>query len=222
MINYSDQMNLFELVANKLNVSIECWAFGGTAMMFYGYKDDTKDIDLLFEKETQRKAFITAIEKLGFAKTSPINIYIPEKLRDKGKPLMFQRGDFRFDLFSQEIFQTKLSQKMKEDKFAVHEFKGKCTLKVNVLRKEHIVQLKAITERDRDFEDILSIIKKDKRFDWQYLIDDVIWQSKHGDSWAALDVEKMMKELKKYVIIEQKYFDQLYKGRRLYKEHKNI
>ena len=215
MITYNDQMDFFRIISNNLDDDIECWAFGGTAMMFYGYKDDTKDIDLLFENEKSRKIFIEAIKKLGFEETSPIKIYIPEKLRDEGKPLMFKRDEFRLDLFEKEIFRTKLSPRMEEDKFAAHEFRGKNNLKVNVLRKEHIVQLKAITERDRDFEDILAILKKDRHFDWQYLIDETIWQHQNGDSWALLDVEKTIRELKKYILIEEKYLKQIYEAKRI-------
>lgn len=210
MITYQDQMDFFKIVSNNIGKDIACYAFGGTAMMFYGYKDDTKDIDLLFEKEEDRKLFIIAIEKLGFEETSPIKIYIPEKLSDEGKPLMFKRDEFRLDLFACKIFRTKLSGRMREDKFAVHELRGKKNIAVNVLRTEHIVYLKAITERDRDFEDILTIVKKTRDFDWQYLVDETVWQHRHGDSWALLDMEKMMKELKKYVLIPEKYFRQIY------------
>ena len=85
MINYDDQMELFRLISKNIAGDIECWAFGGNAMMFYGYKDETKDIDLLFDREADRAAFINAIEKLGFVEGSLRNIYIPEKLRDKYK-----------------------------------------------------------------------------------------------------------------------------------------
>ena len=210
MITANDQLDLFRLISNQISKDISCYAFGGTAMMFYGYKDETKDIDLLFEKEDDREEFIKAIEKLGFEKSDLIRIYIPEKLRDKNKPLMFTRDEARFDLFVNKIFRTIISPRMKEDLYAVHEFKNKNTLTVKVLRKEHIVFLKAITERDKDFEDILTLIRKEKRFDWQYLVEEAIWQHKHGDSWALLDTEKMMKDLKKYVFIEEKYFKQMY------------
>ena len=180
-------------------------------MMFYGYKDETKDVDLLFEDEKQRSNFIKAIKRLGYEVTSPFKIYIPEKLRDKSRPLMFKRENSRFDLFVKKIFRTQLSPKMKEDLYAVHEFKGKHNLKINVLTKEYIVLLKAITERDKDFEDILTIISKEKNFDWQYVVDEAVWQHKHGDSWILIDLDKVMRELKKDVFIEQKYFRQIYK-----------
>ena len=93
-----------------------------------------------------------------------------------------------------------------------NEFKGKKTLIVKVLRKEHIVQLKSITERDKDFEDIINIASKEKDFDWDYLINEVLWQHKNGDSWALLDMEKTLKALKEYVFIEEKFIRKLYKN----------
>ena len=203
-------MDLFKLISGSISRDVECWAFGGNAMMFYGYKDDTKDVDLLFAKEEDRSEFIKVIEELGFSETSPRNIYVPEKLRDKHKPLMYSRFLARFDLFVSKIFRTVLSPKMKEEVYAVHDFTQKRKLRVNVMRKEFIVLLKSVTERDKDFEDILNMVKKEKNFDWQLLIDEVIWQHQHGDSFVLFDVEKMLLELKKYVFIEQKYFRMLY------------
>ena len=214
MISYEDQMSIFELISKAISKNIECYAFGGTAMMFYGYKDETKDIDLLFEDESSRNEFIKAIKALGFDETTLVNVYIPEKLRDKNAPRMFKREDNRFDIFLKKIFKTVISPRMKEDLYAVHDFKGNHNLQVNVLRKEFIVLLKAVTERDRDFEDILTIIRKEKTFDWQYLIDEVLWQYRHGDSWILLDAEKMIRELKKYVFIEEKYLKQIYAAKK--------
>ena len=210
MITYEDQMSIFGLISKEISKNIECYAFGGTAMMFYGYKDETKDIDLLFEDEASGNEFVKVIKNLGFNEITLVNIYIPEKLRKKNVPRMFKREDSRFDIFFKKIFQTTISLRMKEDLYAVHDFKGKNSLRVNVLRKEFIVLLKAVTERDRDFEDILTIVKREKNFDWQYLIVEVLWQYKHGDSWVLLDAEKMIRELKKYVFVEEKYLKQLY------------
>jgi len=147
MITHDDQVKLFEIISKNLSQDIECYAFGGTAMMFYGYKDETKDVDLFFNEISERKEFIKGIEKLSFQETSPITVYIPEKLRDPHRPLMFKNEDTRFDLFSKKIFKTVISPTMKEDLFAIHEFRGSHTLKVKVFRSEHIVLLKAVTER---------------------------------------------------------------------------
>ena len=210
MITQQDQLALFTLLGKEFKQNITCYAFGGTAMMFYGYKDETKDIDLLFENEEERKEFIRVLTLFGYTERSAIKIYIPEKLRDPHRPLMYQKDDIRFDLFSKKIFKTLLSIQMQEDLFAVHEFKGKYTLQLKVLRKEHLVLLKAVTDRATDFDDIKKIISLEKNFDWQYFLDEVAWQFNHGNTWALLDVEKMMQELKKYTFIQEKYFKQLY------------
>jgi len=209
MITHEDQLNLFKLISNEIGKDIECYAFGGTAMMFYGYKDETKDVDLFFEDVSSREEFIKAIKKLGLVETSPIKIYIPEKLRDKNRPLMFKRDDWRFDLFAGKIFHTVISPSMKEDTYAIQEFKGNKMLRIKVMRKEHIVQLKSVTERQNDFDDIRNIVEKDKNFDWQYLINETLWQHNNGDSWALIDVGKMLTELKKYVFIEEKFLKKL-------------
>jgi len=211
MVTYDDQIDLFRLISKNLKRDVECYAFGGTAMLFYGYKDDTKDIDLVFENKDEIDEFIDVVKNLGFEWTTPTGIYIPEKLKDKNKPLMFKRGEIRFDLFSKKIFRTNISEKMKEDLFAIHEFREKYVLKIKVLRKEHLVLLKSITERQNDFDDIKNILLKEKNFDWQYLIDEAIWQHENGDDWILLDIEKTMQQLKKDFFIEEKFFEQLYK-----------
>lgn len=209
MINHKDQTDLFKLIGKQIIRDIECYAFGGTAMMFYGYKEETNDIDILFKTEDERDEFLKVIKNLGFVENNPVKNYVPEKLKDMHKPLMFVREDYGIDIFVKKIFKTIISPKMKEDIFAVHEFKDKFTFRIKVLRTEHIVMLKGITERDKDFADILTIVKKDKDFNWQYLIDEVIWQYNNGDDWILFDTEKTLKELKEYIYLENKYLKQL-------------
>ena len=212
MLNITDQENLFKFIADKLTEDVECYAFGGTAMMYYGYKDETKDVDIIFETEKQRDTFINALKLLNFSNFDPVRIYIANKLKDKYKPLMFRRDTYRFDLFVKKIFKTLLSKRMKEDIFATHEYKGKkATFTVKVFRKEIIIMLKAVTDRKNDFIDIKTITTKEKHFNWDYFCDEVLWQADNGDTWILLDTEKMLQELKKYVFIEQKYFDKLYR-----------
>ena len=109
-----------------------------------------------------------------------------------------------------KVFRTQISPKIREDLFAVHEFRGKGNLKVKVLQKEHIVLLKAVTERDKDVEDMKRILELEKNFNWQYLIDEAVWQHSQGDSWVLPDLEKAMRELGRYVFIGEKYLKQIY------------
>jgi len=211
MITHEGQLRLFQTLSNHLKKDVTCYAFGGTAMLFMGLKDETKDIDLLFLKPKERESFIDNLLLEDFEETTLVNIFIQEKLRRKDRPRMFQREDFRFDLFVKKIFETIISPGMDENLYAVQEFRGKKTLKLKVLQSEIIVMLKSVTERKRDFADIVNIIRKDKDFNWQYLIDEVKWQHEHGNSWVVLDIEKTMKALDGYNFIDDKYFKQLYK-----------
>ena len=161
MIDVQTQNDLFKLISSQIKEDITAYAFGGTAMMYYGYKNVTKDIDIIFEKEEDREGFIEAIKRLGYEKRSLKGVYSEEKQADKGKPVMYTRGDERFDLFVKKIFGTTLTEDMKKRLFARHDFAQKeNTLIINVLSKEDLILLKAITEREKDFEDILTIIEK--------------------------------------------------------------
>ncbi len=55
-INVKEQEELFNLIGRTLKKKIECYAVGGTAMMFLGIKETTKDIDLVLKKKKIMKS----------------------------------------------------------------------------------------------------------------------------------------------------------------------
>ncbi len=211
MISLEDQNSLFKLISNYLKKDIVCWAFGGTAMMFYGYKDSTKDIDLVFDSAEDRNVFIEAIEELGYTKRALFDVYNGEKSRHKNAPVMYSRGDERFDLFLKNIFQTVLSLGMKKRFFARHDFTEKKSLVIYAVSKEDIILLKAVTEREKDFEDILKICATDKNISWGVITDEAVSQYEKGNEFVLLDLEQAMVRLKKYIFIKQEYFSKLYR-----------
>lgn len=210
MISKEDQDTLLQLVSKYLKKDIVCYAFGGNAMMYYGYKNATKDIDIIFETEEERTVFINAIMQLGYKQMSMTGIYIEGLCKEKHKPLMFTRGDERFDLFVGKIFQTQLSKTIKQRAVARHDYVNSKSLLVYVLSKEDIVFLKSITQREKDFDDIRTIIEKESQFSWDVVIDEALFQSQQGDGWAILDLEETMNRLKEIVFIKKEYFDKLY------------
>ncbi|MBN2368304.1 nucleotidyltransferase [Candidatus Woesearchaeota archaeon] len=212
MINTQDQEELFKLIAEYLSADIRCLAIGGTAMMFSGYKNATKDIDLVFESEKARLTFIKAIEQLGYKEKSLIEAYDDKRRRHKGKPTMFSRGDERFDLFVKNVFGFELD--VKNTAFTQrHDFIGKRELIIKVLPKEYLLLLKAITGREKDEEDMETIISIGKDIDWQLIVDEAIKQkSKNG--WLLLDLEETMQRLRKKAFIKKQYFDAIYKAQK--------
>ncbi len=212
MINIEDMNSLFRLISRNLKKDITCYAFGGNAMMYCGYKTTTKDIDIIFEDKESLDEFIRSLKLLGYTKMSLMKIYIPELTKEKDKPVMFSKGDERFDLFLKQVFQTKLSPAMKDRLHARFDYMEKDnTLTVNVLGKHDIILMKSITQRERDFDDVRTIAEKDD-IDWKVIVDEAIWQAKHGDKWVILDLEETLQRLKEHVLIKKEHFSRLHKA----------
>jgi hypothetical protein len=187
MINTQDQEELFRLIADYLEEDIKCVAIGGTAMMFQGYKTTTKDIDLVFQNQN--------------------------RIKNNNKPLLYSRGDERFDLFLKDVFGFEIEF----DKFVQrHDFIGKKELIVFTLSKEYLILLKAITNREKDYEDIETIVKIEKNMDWNIIIDAAIPKRKQI-VWILHDLEETMQKLKKIVFIKKENFDKIYAAEEKYK-----
>lgn len=210
MINTEDQEELLKLVADYLEKDIKCIAIGGTAMMFKGYKNTTKDIDLVFQTEEERNIFIKAIKQLGYNEIGLANIYDEKRKEFTNKPKMFTRGDERFDLFVEEVFGFKLNfeQEVVTERI---DFLAKKELTIHLLNKEILVLLKSITHREKDFEDIETILSIEKNLDWKLLISEAIKQ-KHHNEWILIDLEKNMQQLKKKFFIKKKFFNLIYEN----------
>jgi predicted nucleotidyltransferase len=206
MINVEDQEALFKLIAEYIEQDIECVAIGGTAMMFAGYKTVTKDIDIVFNKEKDRKIFVKAIEELGYTERSIKGVYDKKRTEHKGKPKMFSRGEERFDLFVEDVFGVKINHDITER----NDFIGKKTLIIKILPKEDLILLKAVTNREKDMEDIESIFEKEKNIDWNRIVDYAISQ-KNNNPWILYDLEEKMQILKKKTFIKKEFFEKIYK-----------
>ena len=148
MINTEDQESLFRLIADYLDKDIACVAIGGTAMIFHGYKNTTKDIDLVFRNNNERDIFIKAIERLGYSKKSLKTIYDEKRMHDKNKPLIYSRGEERFDLFAKNVFGLKINF---DRIIQRHDYIGKKEFTIFTLSKEHLILLKSATNREKDY-----------------------------------------------------------------------
>ena len=210
MINTQDQQQLLKLIADYLEQDLTCIAIGGTAMMFKGYKNATKDIDLVFKTEKDRKTFIKAIEHLGYKQIALANIYDEKRKTHTSKPLMYSRGDERFDLFVKDVFGFELSfaQVAMTEKIDVI---GKYEMSIQLPSLEILVLLKAITGREKDYEDIETILQIEKDINWKELIMQAIEQKK-GNEWILIDIEEIMQKLKKKFFIKQEHFENIYKA----------
>jgi hypothetical protein len=170
VIGLDEQIEMFKLVGSKLKRKAECMAVGGSAMLFYNLKSATKDVDLIFASDAEKKGFVKILLGLGFAKKA---------FREKSErhlPLVLERGEARFDIFSGGLFHFRLSPGMKERVREKHEFGN---LTVGVVSPEDIILLKSATDREGDRVDAKGIIEK-LAIDWDTVIKEALWQSENG------------------------------------------
>lgn len=210
MINIKDQEELFRLIADFLEKDITTIAIGGTAMMFSGYKTATKDIDLVFKNSKDRNTFIVAIEQLGYKQKSLVQVYDEKRAKFGNRPVIYSRGEERFDLFVKNVFGFPLEFDQKKI-IQRHDFVGKKEIIIYVLPKEYLILLKVLTERERDYEDIETIVKIEKNIDWDFIVDEAINYRKKIP-WILIDLEEKLQRLKKIAFIKEKYFKKIYEA----------
>jgi len=62
---------LFEQIGKSLSMPIKVLVIGGAAMMEYGLKDSTKDIDVVCESDRDRQEILRCARHLGYELTEP-------------------------------------------------------------------------------------------------------------------------------------------------------
>jgi hypothetical protein len=190
MITIKEQEILFLDISRKLKKKITCYAIGGTAMMFLGLKFNTKDIDLVFKNEEERKIFIKSLEELEFKKLDSIILY-GKKLN---QPELMQRGDERIDLFTTEIISFIFSENSEKRAGKIHQFGENLIIKIaNV---HDIVLMKHATDRVKDIKDIEAILNQGD-INWTLILEETKNQIKLGKERAALDLGLFLEKLEK-------------------------
>ena len=168
MIDIKQQNELFGLIGEKIKRKIECYVIGGSAMMYYGMKDATKDIDLVFENEKDMGELVHLLKDLGYKEKDTKILY----LKKKNTPILLER-ETRFDIFLDKIISTVLSDTMKERTRAVYEYNN---LIIKVISPEDLIITKCATERAGDRKDALEIMKK-TNINWDIIIKESIHQA---------------------------------------------
>jgi len=194
MINFDEQINLFKLIGHELEERTECIVVGGSAMLFYGAKDVTKDVDLVAMEKKAFDDIKEVLEKIGFKEKKLFTIFKHYGLIEESrrKPVILESKTARIDLFLKEIICFKISGTMLERMTEVHEFNN---LVVKVVSPEDIILLKCATERKRDREDAFELVKKFK-IKWDVVIKESVHQTDIGQDIFPVYLYDFLLELK--------------------------
>lgn len=192
MINLDQQIDYFRTIGKSLSRKVECIAVGGTAMMFYGAKELTKDVDLVFFSKGDLNLVRDALKQMGFAEKKHIEKIFKHYNDRESEPLMMEDKDTRFDLFVNEVITMKLTDSIKERVKEVHEFDN---FIVKTLSPEDVIMFKCATEREKDRDDALELTRK-FNINWNIIIQESIAQTKIGGDIYPIYLFDFLTELK--------------------------
>jgi len=186
MIELKEHAELFKLVGERLKKPVECMAIGGSAMLFYGLKTATKDVDIVLFSQTDMDSFVKILAESGFSRR-----IIGDGKPKKGIPVVMERGDARLDLFLESVFHLVISSDMRGRVEQKHEFDN---LTVGIISHEDIILLKSVTDREGDRTDAKNIIGK-LDVNWNLIIQEALWQSGHGDKAFSVYLFDFLEDL---------------------------
>lgn len=188
MTKIEDQRRIFELIGEKLKEKVKVWVIGGSAMLYYGFKETTKDIDIVLDNKKSKEEIEKVLKELGFKERLAKMLYGDRE----DLPLLLQRGDERFDVFHKKIIHSIFTEEIKKRVSKVYEYGN---LIVEVVSPEDIILLKSATERAGDRLDAVEIIKR-VNIDWDILINESINQMKLTKDIVPLTLYDFLCELK--------------------------
>ncbi len=145
-VNIKELESFLQILADS-NEEIELYAIGGTAMTLKGIKESTKDIDFLTTKDY--KTLSKILKQAGLKEISNIQICNIWYFNDR-------RIDFFYNGY---IIGTGLENDWKEKSELIRTI-GK--IKLFLLNWYDLIITKLARSENRDIEDILAIIKKEK------------------------------------------------------------
>lgn len=215
MINdFKDIEEFFKELDKSMKNIIEIFTIGGAALLRRGMKAATKDIDIIVSTKKEFIELQTALKNIGFQGQIPGKEYTHMNLSQ-----IFQRGDFRIDLFEKEVCgKFSLTEEMKVRAEKVINLDH---VKVYLCSNEDIFLFKTMTERDGDLTDCINIATLQNP-DWNIILSELknqiskskqdVWITWVGERLDILEDRNLdipiMKDIDK---LRDEYFDDLEK-----------
>ena len=210
MINIQDQEELFNIIGEKLPKKLVVFSIGGTAMMLRGLKGETLDIDLVFDKESERKIFMETLESMGFKKDDKRVIETYGLKKNTPMMLRLESDKYIFDLFLNKIITSVFSEGMKKRAIQTHEFGSNLVIKL--ADPNDVLIMKSVTGRAKDNDDIISIINNNK-LDWNIVVEEATEQVKLGNDHAIMGLGEKLEKLtnEKAISVPKEITDKIWK-----------
>ena len=194
MTDLKEQEDIFKLIGASLKKKTECFVIGGSAMMYYKIKNITKDIDIVLLNEKDRQYVLETMKNLGYAERNSGMLYVNKK----NVPILLQRGQDRFDLFSRKIINLKFTDEMAGRANLAYDYSN---LTTKIVSPEDIIILKCATDRAGDRLDAANIIKS-ANINWNVLLEESVNQMNLIGDVIPLNLYDFLLELKEDLQVE--------------------
>ena len=191
-IGFDDEYVSSELekVGNALTMPINLYLIGGAAMIKYGLKAATKDIDVLFSTQREAVELVNALKKVEYNQIQSGRL-APEYKMMSATRILENRDGFRWDIFHEYVCKKlRLSSGMIK---RANIFVETGRLNVWIISKEDIFLLKSVTERDDDEDDLLLLARSG--LDWEAILNECVSQSR-CDMMCEIDLYDKLDKLR--------------------------
>jgi predicted nucleotidyltransferase len=155
--------NLIKRIAKEFEKKkIDYMIVGGQAVLIYGEPRLTRDIDITIGTTIEKLKDILEIAKNLKLKVLPRNPYNFVK-ETMVLPLLDEKTNLRVDLiFAYSDYEKEALKRVNKIKIS--------NVYVNYISLEDLIIHKIISGRERDIEDLKTIISKNKKFDEKYVL----------------------------------------------------
>ena len=194
MITHFKQIEtLFQEIDKTMHDKIKIYTIGGAVLLEQGLKIVTKDIDVVVETKSEFVALQNSLLRNGFKTQIPGKEYLRMNLSQ-----LFQKGDFRIDLFEKRIcgkfsLSKEMTQRARKIMVLDH-------IELHLCSNEDVFLFKTMTDREGDLTDCESIVRA--AVDWDIIINELknqinnskqdIWITWVGERFDLLESRGMI------------------------------
>lgn len=188
--------DFFESLGKVLGNKVRALLFGGENMRIRGLKQATKDVDLVVEERESFNLVRDALQKMKYRQLGAEQI--PETDQRLGPSGIFVKEGYpRVDIFTNLICNKFKPTPTMMDRSEKRIFEK---LELFIMSKEDLFLLKAITGREADDVDMVTLARGTGKFDWKTIVNELYLQEKlrkqHFCHPVLGSIESVMEQLR--------------------------
>lgn len=195
----------FETIGQLLSSKVSAFLFGGENMRMRGMKQATKDVDLVVKERSSFNLIRESLQEMGYRELAAGEIPEQDKMLEPSG-IFVKEGLPRVDIFTDLICgKFKLTPSMIERS----ERKVFGRLELGLMSKEDLFLLKAITGREADDVDMVTLVSSAESFDWKILLHELHLQERLRRQHFCIPVFESVEMIMNQVMVKVSVYREL-------------